>query len=176
MKNLARAIFCLGLIAIFASFTQAQYKSKRIAEPFSATSLNGQNFDLEALKGKVVVLTFWSTRCPICVAEIPNLNRLTENYKGKDVVFLGLSTEDPNRINGFLKSKPFNFNILPNSFGVVLKYADKDGQGRINMPFPSFYVINQDGQIEMKTSGYDKTNALTSNINRLLTNGQAKAE
>ncbi|MEO6588275.1 MAG: TlpA disulfide reductase family protein [Pyrinomonadaceae bacterium] len=176
MKNIVRILVCVSIIAVFAAFVQAQYKSKRTAEPFSATAMNGQNFDLESLKGKVVVMTFWSTRCPICAGEIPNLNRLADSYKGKDVVFLALSTEDPNRIGGFLKSKPFNFNILPNSFGVVLKYADKDSQGRINMPFPSFYVIDQNGQIELKTSGYDKTNALSSNINRLLTNSVAKAE
>lgn len=171
-----RILIYISVFAIFSTFAQAQYKSKKIAEPFSATALDGQNFDLESLKGKVVVMTFWSTRCMICAGEIPNLNRLAESYKGKDVVFLGLSTEDPNRIGNFLKSKPFNFNILPNSFGVVLKYADKDNQGRINMPFPSYYVINQDGQIELKTSGYDKITALNSNINRLLMNGQAKAD
>lgn len=176
MKNIVRIFLCVSIIAVFSVFTQAQYKSKKIAEPFSATAMNGQNFDLEELKGKVVVMTFWSTRCPICASEIPSLNRLADNYKGKDVVFLGLSTEDPNRIENFLKSKPFNFNILPNSFGVVLKYADKDSQGRINMPFPAYYVISQDGQIELKTSGYDKINAVSSNINRLLMNGQAKAD
>ena len=176
MKNLVRILVCIGIFTAFTSFAQAQYKSKKVAEPFSATSLNGQNFDLGSLRGKVVVLTFWSTRCPICAAEIPNLNQLAENYKGKDVVFLGLTTEDPTRVNNYLKTKAFNFNILPNSFGVVLKYADKDGQGRINMPFPSFYVINQNGEIEMRTNGYDKTKVLTSNINRLLSNGQIKAE
>ena len=171
-----RILVCLSIVAVFASLVQAQYKSKKTAEPFSATAMNGQNFDLASLKGKVVVMTFWSTRCPICAGEIPNLNRMAESYKGKDVVFLGLTTEDPNRVGGFLRSKPFNFNILPNSFGVVLKYADKDSQGRINMPFPSYYLINQDGQIELKTNGYDKVGALSSNINRLLSNGQTKAE
>ena len=169
-------LVCVGIIAVISAFVQAQYKSKKIAEPFNATALNGQNFDLESLKGKVVVMTFWSTRCPICVSEIPNLNRLADSYKGKDVIFLGLSTEDPNRIESFLKSKPFNFNILPSSFGVLLKYADKDSQGRINMPFPSYYVINQEGQIEMRASGYDKINALNSNINQLLINRQTKAD
>lgn len=176
MKNTLRILFYLALVASFSIFAQAQYGSKKTAELFTATAMNGQNFDLEALKGKVVVLTFWSTRCPICAGEIPNLNRLAEQYKGKDVVFLGLTTEDPNRVNGFLKSKPFNFNILPNSFGVVLKYADKDSQGRINMPFPSFYVINQSGQIEMRTSGYGKSDAVGSKINNLLMNSVAKAE
>ncbi len=168
MKNLARILVCFSIIAVFSTVVQAQYKSKKTAEPFSATALNGQNFDLESLKGKVVVMTFWSTRCIICVNEIPNLNRLADSYKGKDVVFLGLTTEDPNRVEGFIKSKPFNFNILPNSFSVVLKYADKDSQGRINMGFPAYYLINQDGQIEMKASGYGKTEALNGKIARLL--------
>jgi peroxiredoxin len=176
MKNIIRAFVCLSIVAVFSSLAQAQYKSKRAAEPFSATALNGQNFDLESLKGKVVVLTFWSTRCIICASEIPNLNRLADDFKGKDVVFLGLTTEDPNRVNGFLKSKPFNFNILPNSFGVLLKYADKDSQGRINMPFPSYFLIDQNGQIEMRTSGYGKTPVLSSSIDRLLSGSKAKTD
>ncbi len=176
MKNIVRILFCVTLVAAFSIFAQAQYNSKKVAETFTATAMNGQNFDLEVLKGKVVVLTFWSTRCPICAGEIPNLNRLAEQYKGKDVVFLGLTTEDPNRVNVFLRSKPFNFNILPNSFGVLLKYADKDGQGRINMPFPSFYVINQSGQIEMRTSGYGKSEAVGSRIGNLLKNPSARTE
>jgi thiol-disulfide isomerase/thioredoxin len=45
-------------------------------------------YDLDQLHGKVVVLTFWSTRCQICHSEIPNLNRVAERYRGKDVVFL----------------------------------------------------------------------------------------
>ncbi len=171
-----RILVCLGIVAVFSGFAQAQYKTKKIAEPFSATAMNGQVFDLAELKGKVVLMTFWSTRCAICAGEIPILNRLSENYKGKDVVFLGLTTEDENRVNGFLKSKKFNFNILPNSFGVVLKYADKDAQGRINMPFPSYFLINQDGEIELKTSGYDKTDKLNSEINRLLNSKQNKTE
>ena len=57
-----RILVCVSIIAVFAAFVQAQYKSKRTAELFSATAMNGQNFDLESLKGKVVVMTFWSTQ------------------------------------------------------------------------------------------------------------------
>jgi len=153
------------LIFSFGAFGQ---KSKPFAENFSATSLNGQQFELENLKGKVVVLSFWSTRCLICQAEIPKLNQIAKDFAEKDVVFLALTTESETKIEPFLKKHPFNFNILPNSFGVLLKYADRDGQGNVIMGYPAHFVINQVGEIELKTNGFDKTEVLQSTINRLL--------
>jgi len=157
------------LLFFILAFSIAAFGQKhKLAENFSATALDGQTFELENLKGKVVVMTFWSTRCAICQSEIPKLNQMSENFKGKDVVFLGLSMEDETKIESFLKKNPFNFNILPNSFGVVLKYADRDRQGNLDMGFPAHFVINQTGEIELKTSGFDKTVQLNSTITRLL--------
>lgn len=170
-----RILFCLVLILTLSAFAFGQ-RSKPLAENFSAVSMNGQAINLESLKGKVVVLTFWSTRCDICVSEIPKLNRLADSYRGKDVVFLGLTMDNPTKVESFLKRKPFNFNILPNSFGVVLKYADNDGTGNINMGFPTHFLVNQSGEIELKTNGFDKTDVLNSRISRLLTTKNTKGE
>jgi peroxiredoxin len=165
----------LSLILTFSIVSFGQ-KSKPVAENFSAVSMNGQTINLDALKGKVVVLTFWSTRCGVCVSEIPKLNQLVNSYRGKDVVFLGLTMENPAKVETFLKRKPFNFDILPNSFGVVLKYAERDGAGNINMGFPAHFLLNQSGEIEMKTNGFDKTDVLNARINRLLAAKTLKGE
>ncbi len=157
--------FCLILFVSFVAFGQ---KSKPAAETFSATALSGETVDLADLKGKVVVLTFWSTKCPICAGEIPKLNQLADNYKNKNVVFLGLTMENADKVKAYLNKKSFDFKIIPNSFGVVLKYADKDGDGKISMGFPAHFLVNQRGEIELKTSGYDKTEILDSQISRLL--------
>lgn len=156
---------CLTLMLSFAVFGQ---KAKPAAENFSATSLEGAAFDLAEMKGKVVLLTFWSTKCPICAAETPKLNALAESYKNKNVVFLGLTMENANKVEAHLRKKPFNFHIIPNSFGVVLKYADKDGDGNVSMGFPAHFLINQKGEIELKTNGFDKTEALDERIGQLL--------
>ena len=158
---------CLILAFSITSFGQ-QSKSKPLAEIFSAISLDGQTFNLAELKGKVVVLTFWLTRCAICHSEIPKLNQLVKNYKDEEVIFLGLTMENEDKIAAYLKKTSFNFNILPNSFGVVLKYADKGSGGTINMGFPAHFLINQKGEIELKTGGYDKTTMLDARINQLL--------
>lgn len=165
MKNL----FALFLVLAFSvcAFSQ-QSNAKPSAETFKATALDGITFDLAELKGKVVVLTFWSTRCAICHGEIPKLNQLVKTYKDEDVVFLALTMENEATVTSYLKKTPFNFNILPNSFGVVLKYADKGRNGEINMGFPAHFLVNQKGEIELKISGYDKTAMLDARINQLL--------
>ena len=76
--------------------------------------------------------------------------------------------ENFNKVEAYLKKKPFAFNIIPGSFDVVLKYADKDGDGKISMGFPAHFLVNQKGEIELKTSGFDKTEILDARISRLL--------
>ena len=171
-SRIFQAVF---LIVAFAGAAFGQ-QAKSVAENFSGATMDGQTVELESLRGKVVVMTFWSTRCAICQAEIPKLNRLAADYRDKDVVFLGLTTDNPSLVESFTKNHPFNFNLMPGSFGVLLKYADRDRAGNLNMGFPAYFVINQKGEIELKASGWDKTESVSSQINRLLIAGQAKVE
>ena len=59
---------------------------------------------LDAFKGKVVLLNFWATWCPPCVAEMPDLNALQEQRGGADftVLALSLDTEGPDVVTDFL--------------------------------------------------------------------------
>ena len=57
-----------------------------------------------------------------------------------------------------------------------MKYADRDRSGNIAMGYPAYFLVNQNGEIEMKTSGWDKTQKLDSQINRLLSSSQNKVE
>lgn len=170
-----RSLQLIFLIAVAAIGVSAQ-QNKPVAQNFSGATLDGQTVELEALRGKVVVMTFWSTKCAICVSEIPKLNNIVANFKDKEVVFLGLTTDNPTLVESFVRNRPFNFNLMPGSFGVLLKYADRDRDGNLNMGFPAYFVINQLGEIELKASGWDKTGAVTSQVNRLLITGQAKVE
>ena len=167
----------IGLILVLAlSVTVFPQKSKIAAEDFSGVDLNGSSVELSALKGKIVVVTFWTTRCPICHHEIPKLNQLAAAYKNQNVVFLGLTTDNEAVTANYLKNMPFDFTIVPNSFGALVKYADKTGGGNIRIGYPAHFLINQDGEIEFKTEGFDKTAQLNSGIARLLAAHSAKAE
>lgn len=58
---------------------------------------------LSALKGTVVVLEFWATWCAPCVAEIPHLNQLSEEFRDKQVQFISITDESEDVIAPFLK-------------------------------------------------------------------------
>jgi peroxiredoxin len=160
-------LLLLGLLTVSA-FAQQSLREGSPAPGFSATGMNGQSYDLKQLQGKVVVVTFWSTKCEICHSEIPKMNQLAAHYKGRNVVFLALTMENEAKVENYLRSTPFNFDILPNSFGTVLQYADRDRDGNINIGFPAYFLVDQAGGIQLKTSGWDKTTALDSKISNLL--------
>ena len=169
-------IFIGFVIVLMLSAAVFAQKTKPAAEDFTGVDMNGNNVELSALKGKVVVVTFWTTHCPICHHEIPKLNKLAAAYKNQNVVFLGLTTDNENNTASYLKFMQFDFTIVPNSFGALLKYADQTGNGSIRMGYPAHFLINQNGEIEFKTEGFDKTEQLNSGIARLLAAKSGKAE
>ena len=162
-------IFVVSICVLFLSVA-ALAQVPRKAEAFTAVTIEGKTVDLPALRGKVVLLTFWSTRCPICQSEIPKLNSLARGYARSDVVFLAASTENENILESYLRGHPFKFQILPNSFGLMLKYAKPDREGRANIAYPSYYLIDRTGRIQYHDYGWDKANPIADAIDRALAN------
>ena len=63
----------------------------------------GQPVNLDSFKGKVVVLNFWATWCPPCIAEMPALDKLQSEMGGADFAVVAVSTDR----EGIKKSAPF---------------------------------------------------------------------
>lgn len=166
MKKLSLLLLALALVV--PSAAQTALKMGSTAPEFAASSIDGSYYDLNTMRGRVVVLTFWSTKCAICRSEIPKLNGFMSRYDEKKVVFLAASLENEEKISSYLRSNPFKFHVLPNSFGVVLQYADRDKQGNIDMGFPAYFVIDQTGNVAYRANGWDKTEELDSRISKLI--------
>jgi len=165
-----RFTLLLILTLTFASLAagQQQLRPGQAAPDFAAETLDGKFYNKQNLQGKVVVLTFWSTRCEICHSEIPKLNQVSAKYRDQDVCFLALTLENQTKMDPYLKKNPFAFSIVPNSFGVVLKYADMDKSGGINMGFPAHFIIDKHGSIVHRTDGWDKAANIDAQIAKYL--------
>lgn len=108
---------------------------------FEMQTLDGKKISAAKLKGNVVVINFWFTTCPPCVAEMPAFNKLVAEYKNKKVTFLGMTFNDKKTVNDFLKKKPFAVKIIPNAekmedlFGIlehpVTLIIDKENKIRL---------------------------------------------
>lgn len=57
--------------------------------------MEGLNNLLEQSAGKVVMLNFFATWCPPCRAEVPQIVASSKTFKGKNVLFVGLSVDEP---------------------------------------------------------------------------------
>lgn len=167
MKKLALTAFLISLFTL-TGISQTGLRVGSSVPVFSAAALDGTQYDLNQLRGSVVVLTFWSTKCYICQHEFPKMNQVVRNYDGKNVVFLSLTMDNEAKIETFLKTNPIAAQIVPNSFGVLLQYADRDKRGYLDMGFPSYFVIDQQGVLQHRSSGYDKTAQLSSIIDNLI--------
>lgn len=140
MKKIALVI----LLFTFATFAQVD---KKEAPKFDVTSIDGTNFKLEDLKGKLIVVNVWGIWCPPCLREIPSLNQFATQYKNnKNVVFLAFTEDNETKLTKFLKSKPFKYNIIPESGETIDMFSAK-------MTFPTHYLINQAGKIEVTAAG-----------------------
>jgi len=124
--------------------TQSDKLGKQAAS-FSVSDMNANVFSLEALKGKVIVLNFWFIECKPCVMEMPELNKLVEKYKGKDVVFIGFATSEKAKLQKFLSNNKFSYNIIPDSKAVAENYDVK--------AFPTHIVIDKESVIRHFTVG-----------------------
>ena len=60
---------------------------------FHVTDLNGKALSLEQYRGQVVLLDFWATWCPPCIAEIPNVKKTYETYKDQKFQIIGISLD-----------------------------------------------------------------------------------
>jgi thiol-disulfide isomerase/thioredoxin len=61
---------------------------------FTATSLTGTPVRFASYRGKVVVVNFWGSWCDPCRREAPTLAVLSEQYRSRDVSFLGVDVSD----------------------------------------------------------------------------------
>ena len=85
------------------------------APAMTMKTIDGETVRLEDLAGKVVVLNFWATWCPPCVAEIPDLARLAKEVNQEGGVVIGISDEDVDTIRSFVASRDMPYAIVAGS-------------------------------------------------------------
>jgi peroxiredoxin len=113
---------------------------------FTAKNIKGDIIEMSRLKGKVFFINFWFIDCHPCIAELPALNTLVEEYKGKNIEFLAMTWETPKRIReDFLSKHKLDFNVIP----VDRNEIDKI----IASGYPTTFVIDRRGIIKTVWNG-----------------------
>src|SRR5438034_3812996 len=142
----------LAVIVILAKYTSTSNSSVENVRPapqFSLANLDGKNVSLKDFADKVMVVDFWATWCGPCREEIPHLNKLYENYRGKGLVVAGISmdAEGPEVVKQFAKELRMEYPVVMGDENV-----QQDFGGIVGLP--TTFIIDRKGNIVKKYTGY----------------------
>jgi peroxiredoxin len=112
------------------------------APGFRLPSLAGGEVDLASQRGKVVVLNFWATWCPPCVAEMPSLERVHRALgpEGLSVVTVS-ADEDEGELKQFVSQHALTVPVLRDPGGRVAGGAYR------TTGYPETFVLDRAGRL-----------------------------
>jgi peroxiredoxin len=114
--------------------------ARRQQAGFTMMDLNGREWSLQSLKGKVVLLNFWATWCPPCQKEVPDLETLYERFKDRGLVILAFSDETPEKVKPFIAQRKVTYPVLLDPGKKVIDQFQIDG-------IPKSFVYDRAGKL-----------------------------
>jgi len=120
-------------------------------------TLDGRSLKLSDFADKVVVLNIWATWCGPCRLEMPELVRVSNDYKDRGVVVLGLATsynehDDQQHVKDYIKAQNVPYQIIWDD-GTLAGPLVEAVQGR--SVIPQSFVISRDGKIVKHFQGFN---------------------
>ncbi len=111
------------------------------------SDLENNIFTLQNFKGKNLFINYWATWCNPCLAEMPYMAELYENYKDEeDIIFLYLSREKLEIIKNYIP-KDESLQQLP-----IYKIITDD-EFFATSGIPTTFIVNSDGEVIVKDLG-----------------------
>lgn len=107
-------------------------------------TINSETINLSQSEGRVVIINYWATWCPPCIAEMPEIQELYDNYKDK-IDFYLVTNDPPVKIEKFLKKQGYE---LPIYFPL-----EKEPNVLESSSLPTTFLISKNGEIVMKKVG-----------------------
>ena len=131
---------------LFVSSCYENSRPKNIGKPSLDFTLqdSDRKVALKEYRGQIVVLNFWASWCPPCIAETPSLMRMQQKMQSKGVVVIGVSIdEDEQAYHSFLKQYGINFTTV------------RDPSQRVEhmygtLQIPETYIIDRTGVLRRK--------------------------
>jgi thiol-disulfide isomerase/thioredoxin len=139
----------------------AQKQLSKFDYEWKLEDVNGNKVELSNFKGKVILLNYWATWCPPCIAEMPNLQKLYNDYQDK-MVFVFLTNDDKPKVDAFMKKREFTLPVY---------YQVSKAPSRISTnSLPTTFLIDQNGKILIDEVGASDWNgeAMRAILDKLL--------
>jgi thiol-disulfide isomerase/thioredoxin len=112
--------------------------------------MEGNIVKLKNFSHQVIFLNFWATWCPPCIAEMPSIQKLYDDYQD-NVAFILISNESQQVIHQFTEDKGYTFNTYQNISQLPASLATTS--------IPTTFIISKEGKIVLKKTGGARWNS-----------------
>jgi len=136
----------LRQISFSPGVESAESRVKISSYNWALQGLNTENYDFNQAKNSVVIVNFWATWCVPCIAEMPSLQELYNDY-GDKVDFLLVTSDSKEKVLPFLKERKFNMPIYNQVSNAPEEFFTKT--------IPKTFLIDKDGQIVIEAGRAD---------------------
>jgi thiol-disulfide isomerase/thioredoxin len=152
------ALPCAFFLAALCLF--ANSNDKEPAPRFNATTTTGEKFTNASVKGKVVLLEFWTTWCGFCADEAAFVDKIGQELAGKGLLLLAIDVGESKKVvKKYLEQHPRNCKIvLMEDTNLAAMYAAT--------VYPIYVVLDRDGNIAGTQRGAGGEDALRRLIGR----------
>jgi len=127
--------------SLFANEAIHKNKESELADDFNLSDLNNKKVSLSKLRGRSVVLFFWTTWCPFCRRELKALNNMYADLTKDGIELLAINIEEPAyKVDNFVKTNKFVFRVLLDKDMAVAESYEILG-------VPTYVLIDKKGHI-----------------------------
>ena len=152
-------IVCIGLLAagigLWAGSSRLQEAppaDDAVAQMFAQTYPNadGKPQPMAQWKGRVLVVNFWATWCPPCVEEMPDLQKIRDEYRARGVEIVGIGIDNEAKIRAFRDQYRLTLPLLVAGFeGSSLAQALGNKAGAL----PYTALVDRSGHVVQRKLG-----------------------
>lgn len=163
LKNRA-ALAAVTLLAAVTVWYWIVPSSAQAAPNVTFNTLDGQQIELEQLRGRPVLVNFWATTCPSCMEEMPHLMELYDELHpdGFEMVGVAMAYDPPNQVLELSEAVKLPYNI-----SLDIDYAIADAFGDVRLT-PTSFLIDPEGKIVLHKLGMLDMSSLRKQIKTYL--------
>ncbi len=160
----AKNLWIPAIVIALLSVLLITLNDKKQAPELTFNTIEGKKIPMSSLKGQIVLVNFWATDCPGCIAEMPKLVETYNTYhaKGLEIIAVAMPTDPISQVQNYAQKNKLPFPVVHDGDGEITTHFD---DVRLT---PTTFMIDQKGHLMGKIIGEMDFTALRSQLDKSL--------